>query len=159
MVLHWQGGDHTELQFAKNRTGQHRWATDADTTELVQHLARVLPDQSIAAVLNCLNKQTAHSYCWTAGRVCSLRNHFAIPVYRKGEREARRELTLEEAAAVLNVSRMTVLRMIRRKLLPAAQACLGAPWLIRKKDLQLLQDHLKNAPRTPNPNQLPMDLQ
>ncbi|MGB2667907.1 MAG: helix-turn-helix domain-containing protein [Candidatus Acidiferrum sp.] len=66
---------------------------------------------------------------------------------------------MEEAAAVLNVSRMTVLRMIRRKLLPAAQACLGAPWLIREKDLQLLQDHLKNAPRTPNPNQLPMDLQ
>jgi excisionase family DNA binding protein len=159
MVLHWQGGDHTELQFAKNRTGQHRWATDADTTELVQHLARVLPDQSIAAVLNRLNKRTAHSHSWTAGRVCSLRNHFAIPVYREGEREARGELTLEEAAAVLNVSRMTVLRMIRRKLLPAAQACLGAPWLIRKKDLQLLQDHLKNAPRTPNPNQLSMDLQ
>ena len=29
--LHWQGGDHTELTVRKNRSGSHRWATDAET--------------------------------------------------------------------------------------------------------------------------------
>ena len=29
LVLHWQGGDHTRLAVRKNRTGQHRWGTDA----------------------------------------------------------------------------------------------------------------------------------
>jgi len=159
MVLHWQGGSHTGLQIAKNSRGQHRWTTDADTIELVRHLARVLPDQSIGAVLNRLNKRTAHGHNWTAGRVCAFRNDHAIPVYRDGEREARGELTLEEAAAALNVSRMTVLRMIRSKLLPATQACLGAPWLIRKEDLEMRREQLKNVPRTPDPNQLCMDLE
>lgn len=82
-----------------------------------------------------------------------------MPVYRDGEREARGELTLEEAAAALDVSRMTITRMIRSQLLPATQACLGAPWLIRKDDLQLGQEYLKNAPRTSNPNQLCVNLE
>jgi excisionase family DNA binding protein len=159
LVVHWQGGSHTELRIAKNRSGQHRWTTDADTVELVRHLARVLPDQSIAAVLNRLNKRTVHGHHWKAVRVCAFRNDHAIPVYRKGEREARGELTLEEAAAALNVSRMSVLRMIRSKLLPATQACIGAPWLIRKEDLQRRQEQLKNVPRTPDPNQLGMNLE
>jgi excisionase family DNA binding protein len=159
MVLHWQGGGHTELQIAKNRKGQHRWVTDADTVELVRQLARVLPDQSIGAVLNRLNKRTAHGHNWTAGRVCAFRNDHAIPIYRTGEREARGELTLEETAAALNVSRMTVLRMIRSQVLPATQACLGAPWLIRKEDLQLRQEELKTGPRTSNPNQICMNLE
>ncbi|WP_200623565.1 hypothetical protein [Paraburkholderia aspalathi] len=32
-LLHWQGGDHTELEFQTNRTGQHRWVTDSNTNE------------------------------------------------------------------------------------------------------------------------------
>ena len=159
LVLHWQGGSHTELRIAKNRPGHNRWTTDADTVELVQHLARVLPDESIAAVLNRLHKRTAHGHPWAAGRVCTFRSDHAIPVYRKGEREARGELTLEEAAAALNVSRMTVLRMIRSKLLPATKACVGAPWLIRREDLQLRQERLRNVPRTADPDQLDMYLE
>lgn len=159
LVLHWQGGSHTELRIAKNRPGHNRWTTDADTVELVQHLARVLPDESIAAVLNRLHKRTAHGHPWAAGRVCAFRSDHAIPVYRKGEREARGELTLEEAAAALNVSRMTVLRMIRSKLLPATKACVGAPWLIRREDLQLRQERLRNVPRTADPDQLDMYLE
>jgi hypothetical protein len=30
LVLHWQGGDHTQVEFPKIRTGQHRYATDHD---------------------------------------------------------------------------------------------------------------------------------
>ena len=48
LVLHWQGGDHTRLEVAKNRTGQNRWKTDVETVQLVLDLARILPDHSIA---------------------------------------------------------------------------------------------------------------
>ena len=40
VVLHWQGGHHTRLQVAKNRTGQNRWKTDIETVQLVRELAR-----------------------------------------------------------------------------------------------------------------------
>jgi hypothetical protein len=52
LIIHWQGGDHTRLQVRKNKTGQNRWATDADVVDLVRVLARQMPDQAIAAVLN-----------------------------------------------------------------------------------------------------------
>jgi hypothetical protein len=52
MILHWQGGDHTELSFLKNRTGQHRWRTDPEVEALVRELARVMSDAAIASLLN-----------------------------------------------------------------------------------------------------------
>ena len=54
VVLHWQGGDHTRLEVVKNRVGQNRWKTEVATEQLVRELARVLPDHSIAPVLNRL---------------------------------------------------------------------------------------------------------
>ena len=56
--LHWQGGDHTELTVRKNRVGQHRWATDAETGDVVRQLARLMPDRSIASLLNRAGKRT-----------------------------------------------------------------------------------------------------
>lgn len=59
-----------------------------------------------------------------------------MPMYREGERAERGEATLEEAAAVLKVSEATVRRLIQEKVLPAAQHCKGAPWVIRAADLE-----------------------
>jgi len=161
MVLHWQGGDHTELQFKKTRPGHNRWATDVDTIETVRKLARSLPDPSIAALLNRLGKRTAHDLTWTSSRVCSLRNDHQIPVYCEGERQARGELTAQEAAAMLGVSAATILRMIRIKRLPATQSCLGAPWAIRQEDFDafLVRNLLNEGPQSANSNQLSIDLQ
>ena len=58
LVLHWQGGDHTELRVKKNRTGQHRWTIGGETKALVKGLARMMPDQAIAALLNRSGKRT-----------------------------------------------------------------------------------------------------
>jgi len=62
LMLHWQGGEHTRLQVVKNRSGQHRWKTDATTEQLIRELARMLPDQSIAAVLNRLGVRSAKGH-------------------------------------------------------------------------------------------------
>ena len=135
LVIRWVGGDHTPLQVRKNRAGQHRWSTGADVVELVTVLARQMPDQAIAAVLNRAGKTTGRGHGWTRSRVCFLRNHRKIPPYRDGERAGRGEVTLEEAAACLKVSEATVRRLIKEQVLPANQLCKGAPWVIRASDL------------------------
>ena len=44
LVLHWQGGDHTELALQKTRRGVHRYITDTDTIDLIRSLARMQPE-------------------------------------------------------------------------------------------------------------------
>ena len=76
------------------------------------------------------------------------------------KRQERGEMTVQEVADALKVSPMTVHRLIRRKVLPAKQLCVGAPWIIHKDDLdhpalrQLLQHH---GPLPPDPNQMAID--
>lgn len=160
-LLHWQGGDHTELEFQTNRTGQHRWATDSNTIDIVRALARTLPDLSIAAIINRLGKRTAKGHSWTAARIGILRHDHSIAVYREGERQERNELTAAEAAAFLRISAPTVLRLIRTKQLPATQACIGAPWVIRRDDIDAYYARMDSAegPQSADPNQLSSDLQ
>jgi len=136
LIIHWQGGDHTRLQVKKNKLGQNRWVTNADVTDLVQVLARQMPDQTIAAVLNRSGKSTGRGNSWTRSRVCSLRSKRGIAPYREGERGERGEVTLLEAAEALAVSTSTVRRMIDAGMLPANQLCKGAPWIIRHSDLE-----------------------
>jgi excisionase family DNA binding protein len=137
LKVHWQGGDHTSLRVPKNRTGRHRWTTEAGTEDLIRALARLMADGSIAAVLNRSGRRTGKGHAWTGGRVRSFRADHHIQVYREGERAERGECTLEEAAKELGVSKMTVLRAIRRGILPADQLCKGAPWVIRRRDIDL----------------------
>jgi len=58
LIVHWQGGDHTRLMVKRNRAGQTRWTTDVEVVDLVRALARQMPDQTIAALLNRSGKST-----------------------------------------------------------------------------------------------------
>jgi excisionase family DNA binding protein len=135
LIIHWQGGDHTRLSIKRNRAGQTRWTTETEVVDLVRALARQMPDQTIAAVLNRSGKSTGHGNSWTRGRICSLRHQYDIAIYRDGERAERGEATLDEAAAALAVSTSTIRRLIADGALPANQYCKGAPWIIRQADL------------------------
>lgn len=161
LVLHWQGGDHTEIQFQKVRTGQHRYVTDTDTVELIRSLAKLQPDPMIASILNRIGRRTAHDKTWTARRVCTLRHNHAIPVYCEEDRQARGELTVSEVSTILGVSSTTVLRMIRHHHLPATQACPNAPWVLRKDDVDsfVAASDSSNRPQTADPNQLALEIQ
>ena len=136
LVIHWQGGDHTEMSVKKNKVGQTRWTVEADVVDLVRVLARQLPDMAIAAILNRSGKLTGRGATWTRSHVCGLRKTNGIPVYREGERAERGQVTLDEAADILKVSRATAYRMVSSGVLPAEQLCPGAPWVIRLADLQ-----------------------
>ena len=135
LLLHWQGGDHTEITVRRNRTGEHRYKTDARTEDLITDLARYLGDASIAGLLNRLGKKTSKGNSWTKDRVRAFRSHRRIAAYRDGERRERNELVLSEVAARLDVDPSTVRRLIAGGLLPARQACKGAPWIIDAGDL------------------------
>ena len=154
--LHWKGGDHTELEVPRSRTGQHRWSTAAATVDLVRELARSLSDPSIAGLLNRLGKRTSKGNSWTRDRLRSLRSSHGIAVYREGERRERGELVLSEAAERLGVDPGVVRRLIRTGALPARQACKGAPWLIAGQALETAAVRAALAGRSalaPDPDQ------
>jgi excisionase family DNA binding protein len=159
-IVHWQGGDHTELRLKKKPTGTHRYVTSTETIELITSLARLQPDERIAATINRLGHRTAHGHTWTAARVCSIRNGHGIAPYREGERQERGELAVDEVAAALQVTPTTVLRLIRQKDLPAKQACRNAPWTIRQADLdEFLAARAEQRPSTHVAGQLALDIQ
>lgn len=82
-VLHWQGGDRTSLSIKKNKPGKHRWCVDEDVEVLVRELARLMPDRSIASILNRSGKKTGRQNGWKQNSVCGVRNRLGIPVIKK----------------------------------------------------------------------------
>jgi excisionase family DNA binding protein len=159
VLIHWQGGQHSELSLRKRRAGEHRWTTSVETVDLIRQLARRMMDKQLAAQLNRLGIKTAKGHTWTRIRVGNFRTIHEIPNYSPGEREARGELTLEEAATQLGVSYSTVQRMIQRRQLPAQQLCPGGPWAVRAEDVEALRTQngtkpsRKNRPSSPHRDQ------
>ena len=80
LVMHWQGGDHTELSVRRRKTGQTRVATDADTGDMIRELARLMPDRAITAFLNRAGKRTGKGNSWTEVRVRAFRSNRGIAV-------------------------------------------------------------------------------
>jgi hypothetical protein len=121
---------------------------------LIRELARLIPDQQIARFLNRAGKPTGRGNGWTVARVRSFRHHHGIVVYREGEWAERGEITLEAAAQIMEVSVMTVLRMIRHGIVKGRQLCSGAPWVIKADDVAAYRDR-KALQRslTPHPAQ------
>jgi hypothetical protein len=157
MILHWQGGDHTSLEFIKNQHGRHRYTTPKNVVQLVRELARVQPDRAIVALLNMMRLRTGHGHAWTESRLRVFRHDHEIAAYVEGERVSRGELTLEETAAVLKTSTETVRRLISKQLIAARQACKGAPWIIQRKDIERLA--AETGLHTKNIDQLSLKLQ
>ena len=74
----------------------------------------------------------------------------------------RGELTLEEAARRLGVSKMTVLRLISAGTITATQVCKGAPWAIPEAQIMALDGANTRSRRGrehTDPNQKVMDFQ
>ena len=158
LLLHWQGGDHTRLTVRKNRRGQTRWSVEPETMELIRACARLMPDKAIAGLLNRTGKRTGRLNGWTQSRVRSFRNTHGIAVYADGEWAERGEVTLTEAARMLNLNPLTVLRQIHAGIIPAEQYCKGAPWVIKRRSIEDpdLVERVKmcrKGPSSSNPDQ------
>src|SRR5262249_40524074 len=83
-ILHWRGGDHTELHVKQrlNAAGRYNPRVPDDTIALVRELARLMPDQQIARLLNRTGVETGHGNAWTLERVRGFRSHYGIAVFR-----------------------------------------------------------------------------
>jgi DNA invertase Pin-like site-specific DNA recombinase len=161
LLLHWRGGDHSRLSVPRNRTGQHRYSSDAEIQDLIRALARQQVDGAIAATLNRLGKRTGRGNPWTEARVRSFRSQHRVPAHRPGEMAERGELTLDAAADHIGVSKMTVLRLISAGAIAGQQVCKGAPWAIPEAQIEAVSPAMlpSGRPRTADPAQKVLDLQ
>jgi hypothetical protein len=164
-IVHWQGGEHTELRVPRLTLRESSSPTDKDTVEIIRALARQMADRFIARVLNRLKIPTARGRTWNEARVCAIRHGYDIAVYQDGEREGRGEINMLEAAKELGVERRVIGDLIKTGCLPASQACAYAPWVIRREDLHSaqVQDVLRQgkfrAPCAENQKQLTLKIQ
>jgi excisionase family DNA binding protein len=145
VLIHWQGGQHTDLELRKRRPGEHRYASPPETVTLIRQLAQRMSDKQIAAQLNRLDIKTAKGHTWTRTRVGNFRQIHNIGNYCPNEKQARGELTLEETASRLGVSYSTVQRLIRRGQLPARQICPRGPWIVLGTDVEAYRSQARNA--------------
>jgi hypothetical protein len=67
--------------------------------------------------------------------VRGFRKHHGIEVFRVGEWAERGEITLDAAAEIIGVHKMTALRMIKRGDIKGRQPCPGAPWAIKSESV------------------------
>lgn len=161
LVIRWTGGAHTTLRVRKRRPGEHRYVTDREVVDIVRELAQVVPDRAIASILNRLGKKTGKGNTWTESRVQSLREVHGIPAHSTQTRETKSWVTMQEAAAALSISSMSIRRLIIRGTLPARQIVPKAPWLIEKAVLASPQvqsaviaiKHRHASPLPANPDQ------
>jgi excisionase family DNA binding protein len=144
------------------------WSHPAAGNEVRKRILRCVIMEIVARVADAQIMLIIHwqggGHTWTEMRVRSFRGDHQIAVYKAGEREARGELTLEQAAEALATSKMTVLRMIGAGVLQATQACKGAPWVIRAVDVQRPEVRAAitmpaNRPQTDDPRQIPLNIQ
>lgn len=135
LLIHWAGGRHTEIRVPKNKSGHtSRWS-DPDAVKVIRAMAGAWSDRDIALTLNRLRLRTGTGQAWTHTRVCSVRHRMNLPAYDSAAGQ-HSSATLEQAAAYLGVSTTTVRRLIQQKVLAAIQAVRGAPFQIRREDLE-----------------------
>jgi hypothetical protein len=120
MTIHWQGGEHTQLEAKKRTQGQRDNKTDTAVADLIRELAMVFDDYAIAAILNRLGYRTGADYTWTASRVDRVREDLGVPKCMR--KENRPWLTMIQAAAELKVSPMVIRKLIAKKYFPRGRS-------------------------------------
>lgn len=161
LVIHWQGGVHTELRVPCRSRGKAN-CTSPDIIEAVRGLARICTDREIAGYLNRNDLRTGRGNRFTQERVTSLRTRHGIACYNPEQRQQSGWLTLTEAAAFLGVSTRTLRIAAEQQTIPGQHPLADGPWIFIRADLQTDEArkfveyaHRPNrrTPAVPNPQQ------
>jgi DNA invertase Pin-like site-specific DNA recombinase len=134
LIIHWKGGQHSELRLRKPRSGEHACSTSDEALAVIRSMASRWSDQDIAATLNRMGMPTGQGKTWTAHRVGSIRRVRAIHAYKSAEKDGT-WLTLREAAQQCGVTSHRIRKLIKAGILRAEQVVPGAPFQIHAADL------------------------
>jgi hypothetical protein len=135
LVIHWKGGQHSELRLRKPSTGEHGCNTPEHALAIMRSMAGRWTDEHIAASLNRMGVPTGQRKTWTAKRVGDLRRVHGIHGYLSADKNGE-WLTLRDAAAKLGVSHHQVRKLIKAGVLISHQIMPDAPHQIRAVDLE-----------------------
>ncbi len=135
LVIHWKGGQHSELRIRKPRTGEHGCHTPEQALAVMRSMAGRWSDQDIAASLNRMGLPTGQGKTWTAHRVGSLRRVHGIHGYRSADKDGE-WLTMSDAAATLGVSHHQIRKLIKAGILKSEQIMPDAPHQICAAELK-----------------------
>jgi DNA invertase Pin-like site-specific DNA recombinase len=136
LVIHWQGGVHTELRVPRRRRGHHGHETAKDIVAAVRVLACVCRDKEIAGVLQRNGLRTGKGNRWTAARVVALRCRNDIPCYHPERRQTEGWMNLSEASAFLGVAPGTLRVAVAKGDLVGEHPLTDGPWVFRRQDLE-----------------------
>jgi len=127
LVIHWQGGRHTELRVARPWSGRTKRCTDAEAIALVRRMAGRWNDDAIAMQLNLLGWRTGTGNHWTRMRVRELRSRLDLPVCDPAQPAW---LTAKAAARHLDISPSYAGLLLKRRIIPGTQAVPGSIWWV-----------------------------
>ncbi len=127
LVIHWQGGRHTERRVARAWSGRTKRCTDAEALALVRRMAGRWQDDAIAAQLNLLGWRTGTGNHWTRLRVRELRSRLELPACDPTQPAW---LTARGAAEHLGISPSYVGLLLKRGVIPGTQVVPGSIWWV-----------------------------
>lgn len=127
LVIHWQGGRHTELRVTTPWSGRTTRCTDTEAIALVRRMAGRWADDAIAAQLNLLGWRTGAGNHWTRRRVRELRHRLDLPAC---DATQPAWLTAKGAARHLGISPAYAGLLLRRGIIPGTQIVSGSMWWV-----------------------------
>lgn len=133
LLIQWAGGHHTELR--EPRAYARGILAREQLRSAVATLRKVLSDTKLAAVLNRERIHTPSGQTWTAQRVKQYRCQEKIPVFDASEKTTSGWLTQAETATRLEISAMSVHRLVQSHILAAEQPHPGLPMVICESTL------------------------
>lgn len=129
MVIHWNGGRHSEVRVTKVRSGRYPDDRHPSAVEVIRKLGGHWTDRELAVTMNRMRCKTIDGKTWTVARVCELRERLGIAAF--DAMAIRIEtISVDEAAHRLSICVGSVKRLIREGVLPATQLMPSAPWQI-----------------------------
>lgn len=165
LVIHWQGGIHTELMVPRRRRGKAT-ATSPDAIEAVRALATVCTDEQIAGALNRNGLRTGRGNRFTKERITSLRNRHGIAIFCADEKQRNGWMTLNEAADHVGVSPRTLRLAVEAGEISGRHPLPDGPWVFALADLEsenarLIRDRARERSgrggAVPSPQQQSLD--
>jgi hypothetical protein len=129
VIIHWNGGRHTELRVSRVRTGRYPADRRPSPVEVIRRVGGQWPDREVAVTMNRMRCKPPDGQAWTTVRVREIRERLGIAPFDPSSPRVE-TISADRAAARLGICIGSVHKLIRHGILPATQLMPSAPWQI-----------------------------